>query len=442
MLELFSLIKYVFFQIFGLIVAVVAGAVFVFPMLRKLHSRKTTILLFTIFFGISLFFFAPRAALHAIQYPFFLKTFGPADGPALPLKNVINFFFTSKNIEHIPDITRDPNDIPPPVGRQESQTVEISLEAKEVIGEMATGVFFNYWTFNGTVPGPFLRVREGDTVKLTLKNHPSSINPHNIDLHAVTGPGGGAAVTNIAPGESKTVTFKAINPGLYAYHCAHPNVAAHDAHGMYGLILVEPKDGLPKVDKEFYVMQGEFYSTGALGDKGLQIFDAQKMLDGKPEYVVFNGRVGGLNDKMKARVGEKIRVFVGNGGVNLISSFHVIGEIFDDVYPEGSIGGAMFKNVQTTLVPAGGAAIVEFGTEVPGKYIFVDHALSRLDRGAWGILELVGEPNREVFDGVFDDKNKSSTFLSGYCTPQEGYIEPFIPAASCGVFWKVLDKGH
>jgi len=339
----------------------------------------------------------------AIQYPFFLKTFGPAEGPALPLKNVIKFFLTSENIEYVPNIARDSSDIPPPIIRRESQTVEINLEANEVIGEMAPGVSFNYWTFNKTVPGPFLRVREGDTVKLTLKNHPSSINHHNIDLHAVTGPGGGAAVTNIAPGESKTITFKATNPGLYVYHCAHPNVATHDAHGMYGLVLVEPKAGLPKVDKEFYVMQGEFYSTGALGNKGLQVFDAQKMLDGHPEYVVFNGKVNGLAEHMSANTGERVRIFFGNGGVNFISSFHVIGEIFDTVYPEASIDGTLFKNVQTTAVPAGGATIVDFGLEVPGKYILVDHALSRLDRGAWGVLQVAGEANKEIYDGIFDN---------------------------------------
>ncbi|MBI4155745.1 MAG: nitrite reductase, copper-containing [Candidatus Zambryskibacteria bacterium] len=302
-------------------------------------------------------------------------------------------------MEKVSSIARNPNDVPAPIARTSPKQVKIELETKEVIAEMAPGISFNYWTFNGTVPGPFLRVREGDTVELTLKNHPSSLYHHNIDLHAVIGPGGGAVLTSIAPGESKTMTFKALNPGLYVYHCAHPNVAAHDTHGMYGLILVEPKTGLPKVDREFYVMQGEFYSTGGLGKKGLQIFDAQKMLDGQPQYVVFNGKTKGLVGNMKANVGESVRIFIGNGGVNFISSFHVIGEIFDTVYPEASIGGALFKNVQTTLVPAGGAAITDFKLEVPGRYILVDHALSRLERGAWGVLEVAGNENAEVFGG-------------------------------------------
>ena len=250
-------------------------------------------------------------------------------------------------------------------------------------------------------------MREGDTVELTLKNDPSSVNPHNIDLHAVTGPGGGAVVTNVLPGESRTLTFKALNPGIYIYHCAHPNVAAHMAHGMYGLILVEPKEGLPKVDKEFYVTQGEFYTANDMGDKGLQVFDAKKMLDGHPEYVVFNGRTKGTVGNMSAKVGDKVRIYFGNGGVNLISSFHVIGEIFDKVYPEGAIGSEPHKNVQSTIVPAGGATITDFGLEVPGNYILVDHALSRLDRGAWGTIKVEGAENKEIFDGVAGTQGNS-----------------------------------
>lgn len=310
-------------------------------------------------------------------------------------------------MEKVADIARDPNDIPPPITRAQSEKIKINITSKEVISEMAPGVAMPYWTFDGKVPGPFLRVREGDTVELTLKNDPSSINPHNIDLHAVTGPGGGAVVTNVMPGESKTLLFKALNPGLYIYHCAHPNVAAHMAHGMYGLILVEPKEGLPKVDKEFYVVQGEFYTASDMGDKGLQVFDAKKMLDGHPEYIVFNGRTKGTVGNMKAKVGDKVRIYFGNGGVNLVSSFHLIGEIFDKVYPEGAIGSEPHKNVQSTIVPAGGATITEFGLEVPGNYILVDHALSRLDRGAWGIIKVEGAENKEIFDGIPDMNGNS-----------------------------------
>jgi nitrite reductase (NO-forming) len=219
----------------------------------------------------------------------------------------------------------------------------------------------------------------------------------------VTGPGGGASATIVKPGESKTITFKALNPGIFIYHCAHPNVANHMAHGMYGLILVEPKEGLETVDKEFYIVQGEFYSVGSLGRTGLQLFDAQAMLDGKPQYIVFNGRTGSVTQNMTAEVGDKVRIYFGNGGVNLISSFHVIGEIFDAVYREGDLTSEPARDVQTTLVPAGGATAVEFQVDYPGKYILVDHALARLDRGAFGVITVTGEKDPTIFDGATED---------------------------------------
>ena len=177
---------------------------------------------------------------------------------------------------------------------------------------------------------------------------------------------------------------------------------SHLAHGLYGLILVEPKGGLPPVDKEFYVMQGEFYTSGALGRKGLQLFDAQAMLDGKPQYIVFNGKTGALSDNMNVKVGETVRIYVGNGGVNLISSFHVIGEIFDRVYREGDLVSAPARSVQTTLIPAGGAAVVEFKADYPGNYVLVDHALARMDRGAWGLLRVEGDADPMIFDGEIE----------------------------------------
>ncbi len=354
-----------------------------------------------------LFFWFPVGVPKNLQFPFGLKTYGPADGPALPLKNIFSFFGNLDKFERVKDIARDPLDVPPPITRKEPANVPIEITTKEVIAEIAPGVVANYWTFDGTVPGPFLRVREGDTVTLTLKNDPSSLHMHSIDLHAVTGPGGGAVVTNVAPGESKTFKFKALNPGLYVYHCAHPNVANHMTHGMYGLILVEPEEGLPKVDKELYIMQGEFYTAGSRGRTGLQVFDPQKMLDGNPEYIFFNGRTGAISkDKLTVKQGEKVRMYVGNGGVNLISSFHLIGEIFDTVYPEAQMGGSNFENVQTTIVPAGGAAITEFVADVPGTYVIVDHALSRLDKGAWATLQIIGEERPEIFRGDSSDADR------------------------------------
>ncbi len=397
--ELWSLLNYLIIQGFGLVLAGLAALLFLYLVLRKHHSRRDTLLLGAFFAGVMLFFWFPVGVPRDLQYPFGIKTYGPADGPTLPLKNILSFFTNIDKFERRADIARDPLDVPPSrVGT--TTEVKIDLTAREVLSEVAPGVVINYWTFDGTVPGPFLRVREGDTVTLTLRNDASSLHTHSIDLHAVTGPGGGATVTDVKPGESKTFSFKALNPGLYVYHCAHPNVANHMAHGMYGLILVDPKEGLPQVDRELYVMQGEFYTGGARGTKGLQVIDATKMLAGVPEYIVFNGRVGSISkDKVVVKQGEKVRMYVGNGGVNLISSFHLIGEIFDTVYPEAQMGGSNFKNVQTTIVPAGGAAIVEFTADVPGTYVLVDHALARMDKGAWGTLSIEGEPRPDIFFG-------------------------------------------
>ncbi len=397
-MELFAYLWQYIVQVFGLAIAYVFAAIFIYLVLRNFNSWKITTALVVIFIGVSLAFYVPNGIPHAFQYPFSLQTFGPSTGPALPFSNVFQFFSNFGSFARVSEIARDPLDIPKTV-TQADGVVEIEITAKEVIGEMADGVTFNYWTFDGAVPGPFLRVREGDTVRLTLHNDPTSLHHHSIDLHAVTGPGGGAAATIVAPGESKTITFKALNPGLFIYHCAHPNAASHMAHGMYGLILVEPESGLSPVDKEFYVVQGEFYSSGSLGRKGLQLFDSQAMLDGKPQYVVFNGRTGALVNNMTANVGDTVRLYVGNGGVNLISSFHVIGEIFDRVYREGDLVSSPAQSIQTTLIPAGGAAAVEFKVDYPGKYILVDHALSRMDRGAWGVLEVKGEADPTIFRG-------------------------------------------
>jgi len=235
-------------------------------------------------------------------------------------------------------------------------------------------------------------VREGDEVELHLKNDAGSITAHNIDLHAVTGPGGGATTTFTGPGQETSFTFRALKPGLFVYHCAVAPVGMHMANGMYGLILVEPAEGLPEVDREFYVMQGEFYTDGGVGKTGLQTFDYQKAVEERPDYIVFNGQVGSLtgDNALRADQGERIRLFVGNGGPNKLSSFHVIGEIFDNVYVEG--GTTVNHNVQTTLIPAGGAAIAEFRAEVPGTYIMVDHAIFRaFDRGALGMIEVSGQ---------------------------------------------------
>jgi nitrite reductase (NO-forming) len=298
-------------------------------------------------------------------------------------------------------ILTDAPDVPPPIHRDQATKVIIHLEVRELEGRLADGVRHTFWTFGGHVPGKFIRIREGDEVEFHLDNHPDNKNPHNIDLHAVNGPGGGAAASLTAPGHSSVFSFKALNPGLFVYHCATAPVAMHVGNGMYGLILVEPREGLPKVDREYYLMQGDFYTQGRNGEQGLQPFSMAKALDEKPEYIVFNGSVGStVGDKaLAAKVGETVRLFVGDGGPNVTSSFHAIGQIFDTVYPEGNLSLAM-HNVQTTAIPAGGAVVTEFKMSVPGTFILVDHSLERaFNRGALAQLKATGPEDKLVYSG-------------------------------------------
>lgn len=302
--------------------------------------------------------------------------------------------------EPIKAITTKPPHVPPPIDRDYPAKLIVDMEVRELDLEISEGVTYTFWTFDGSVPGSFIRVRQGDTIEFHLKNHPDSKMPHNIDLHAVTGPGGGASSSFTAPGHASQFTFKALNPGLYVYHCATAPVGMHVANGMYGLILVEPPEGLPPVDREYYVMQGDFYTVGKYREKGHQPFDMQKAIEENATYVLFNGSEGALlgDNAIKAKVGETVRLFVGNGGPNLVSSFHVIGEIFDKVYFEG--GSKYQENVQTTLVPAGGSAITEFKVEVPGSLVLVDHSIFRaFNKGALGILQVEGEEDLSIYTG-------------------------------------------
>ncbi|HEY3116286.1 MAG TPA: copper-containing nitrite reductase [Chloroflexota bacterium] len=284
----------------------------------------------------------------------------------------------------------------PPLTAEEA-VVPVQIDMKETVATLDDGVEYRFWTFGGTVPGPMIRVRRGDTVELTVRNAADSSMIHSIDLHAVTGPGGGAAVTQVGAGQESTIRFRALSPGVFVYHCATPLAPAHIANGMYGLIIVEPPDGLAPVDREFYVMQGELYLQGERGQAGLQEFSGQKMLAEQPDYVVFNGSVGSLagDRSLHAQVGDTVRIFFGVGGPNLPSSFHVIGEIFDRVYPD--LAGAPLTNIQTTLVPPGGATMVEFTLQEPGDYALVDHSLSRVVKGALGTLHVEGADDPSIY---------------------------------------------
>lgn len=305
-------------------------------------------------------------------------------------------------IEALDSVSRPPDDLPGPIVRTAADRVQVRLETREIQARLADGTSYTFWTFNGKVPGPFIRVQVGDTVEVQLENAPDSTMAHSVDFHAVTGPGGGAVATQTQPGGETSFTFKALNPGIFVYHCATPSVAQHISNGMYGLILVEPEGGLPPVDREFYVMQGEVYTAEAMGQSGITTFSQGKMLDESPEYFVFNGSVGGLTAEfpLQAEVGETVRIFFGVGGPNFTSSFHVIGEIFDRVYDQGSLTSPPLTDVQTTYVPTGGAVMVEFTLQVPGRYILVDHSLSRLERGLAGYLVVEGPESLEIFDGT------------------------------------------
>lgn len=299
--------------------------------------------------------------------------------------------------------------VPPPITRNQPAVVVVELEAIEKRGKLSDGVEYEFWTFNGSVPAPFIRLRVGDTVEVHLKNNKNNKNTHTLDFHFVTGPGGGANVLMTDPGKESIARFKALMPGLYIYHCAAQPVPAHIAQGLYGMVLVEPEGGLPQVDREFYVMQSEFYTEGGVGDPGFQPFSSKKGAAETPEYVVFNGRVGSLmpdsGSPLKAKVGETVRIYFGNIGPNLVSSFHIIGEIFDRVYREGEVPGPdqPDTHVQTTLVPSGSASVVEFKVEVPGNYVLVDHSIFRIDRGAAGILSVEGPEAPEIYKKVSGD---------------------------------------
>ncbi|WP_447736766.1 copper-containing nitrite reductase [Rhodanobacter soli] len=335
--------------------------------------------------------------------------------------------------EPIHAVLTSPPHVPPPVNRNYPAKVIVELEVIEKEMPISEGVSYTFWTFGGTVPGSFIRVRQGDTVEFHLKNAPDSKMPHNIDLHGVTGPGGGAASSFTAPGHASQFTFKALNQGIYVYHCATAPVGMHIANGMYGLILVEPPEGLPKVDHEYYVMQGDFYTTGKYRQKGLQPFDMEKAIDEHPTYVLFNGREGSLtgDNALTAKTNQTVRLFVGNGGPNLVSSFHVIGEIFDKVQPEG--GTVAQHNVQTTLIPSGGAAMVEFHTDVPGSYVLVDHSIFRaFNKGALGILKVDGPEDKTIYSG----KEVDSVYLGDRSEPNLKAVTTAATAHAAGTLTK------
>jgi len=299
-------------------------------------------------------------------------------------------------------IAADPRDIPAPITRTTPATVDVLLETKEVVAEVEPGVTFTYMTFNEQVPGPMVRARVGDTVNLTIRNDESNGMPHNVDFHAARGPGGGAEATTVAPGQEKQLSFKVTYPGAFIYHCAVANVDYHISSGMFGIILVEPEEGLPAVDHEFYLGQHELYTNGKTGQKGHHEFDFASMAMEEPTYVLTNGEKYAIGpqgyDEMKIKTGESVRIYYGVGGPNLFSSFHAIGSVWDECWSQGALASEPQRFVQTTPVLPGSTAVVTSSFPVPGAYKLVDHALSRVARkGQLAVLTADGPENHEIF---------------------------------------------
>lgn len=303
-------------------------------------------------------------------------------------------------------IAADPTDIPPQIKRKKPKTIEVELEAVELIGELEDGTKFNYMTFGGQVPGPMIRVRQGDTVILTLSSAPENAMLHNIDLHAVYGTGGGAEATFVTPGSSQTIKFKALYPGAFMYHCAVPAMDQHISSGMFGIILVEPEEGLSKVDHEFYIGQHEVYIQGNAGDEGLLDFDFEKMEKEDADYVLMNAKKGAITDNeygaMRVKKGETARLFFVNGGPNLSSSLHPIGNVFSKAWRDGAIANQPERYLQTTTVPPGSCGIFELDFPVPSTIHLVDHALSRVEyKGTGADIVVEGEPDLDIYDPDF-----------------------------------------
>ena len=301
-------------------------------------------------------------------------------------------------------VAADPRELPDPIDRDEPKHHEIELTTTEEVAEIEPGVTFKYMTFGGRIPGPMIRVREGDTVTLTLHNETSNSLPHNIDSHAIYGPGGGAAHTNVNPGESATIKFRAEYAGAHIYHCAVPNLDQHISAGMFGSLVVEPKEGLPEVDHEFYFGQHEIYTKGEAGEEGHHPFDMNAMAAENPTYVLANGEAyaftpDGPYEPPTVETGDTVRVFLTNGGPNLISSWHAIGNNWARYYRDGDLISNPARNIETSPVAPGTVSVAEMETPVPGPIKLVDHALSRVARkGRMAVIQVEGEPNTDIYD--------------------------------------------
>ena len=305
-------------------------------------------------------------------------------------------------------------DVAPPMNRSDQRVWDIHIESIEGVCPLdpANGITTDMWGFRiageeditcGS-PGPVLRGRVGDVANITLTNLATNTHPHNIDFHAVTGEGGGAADLTVNPGESATIQVRLLYPGAFMYHCAFGDVPVHIAHGMVGMFIVDPEVPLPEVDHEWAIMQSEWY-VGEPGDDGEALFDRDALFNEEPRFVTFNGRTDALigDNTLSMNVGERGRIYFVNEGLNLDSNFHPIGSHWDLVYPEAATHQAnrAIRGSQSTLVVAGGGTVVEIDALVPSTVLLVDHALVRtFYKGAIGTIVISGSANPEIF-GTF-----------------------------------------
>jgi copper-containing nitrite reductase len=325
------------------------------------------------------------------------------------------------------DIVRDPADLPPPIDDRAPAVVKVTLTSKELVGALdpASGTTYRYWTFNGKVPAPFIRARVGDTIEVTLQNDKGSQMVHSLDFHAAIGPGGGADLTQVPPGQSKTLTFQVNTSGLFVYHCGSPMIAQHIANGMYGLILVEPLGGMTHVDREYYMMQGEIYTTAPKGKAGLQQFSVENLMQENAQYYIFNGAVDSVVREypLHANEGDTVRIYFGNAGPNATSSLHMVGEIFTRNYALGSLTSPPLTGIQTTSIPPGAATIVELNASMPGQFTMMDHAMSRMEKGDMAILQVKGPENTALMHAGPASTTGGVQEISGVTTADVDEVE-------------------
>jgi nitrite reductase (NO-forming) len=355
--------------------------------------------------------FAPAAIALAMSLVGSLVAGGVALGAA-PIEEVIPQLVPKADLPLAPDtevnVAYAP-DVPPPSGRTEPAIVDVTFEVVEGVANIdpANSVQYRTWGYRipgddqviSGSPGPMIRARVGDVLRFTITDPATNSMPHNVDFHAVTGQGGGAADTTVAPGQTATIEARLLYPGFFMYHCAFGDVPLHIAQGMYGGVLVDPADPLPPVDHELYIVQSEIYTDST--DEGLVATDRQAITDEAPNFVVFNGAKGSLtgDNAPHMRVGERTRIYFIDAGPDLDSNFHPIGSHWDVVYPEAALLNPPLRGSQTTLVPAGGGVVVELVGRVPSTIILVDHAISRaFDKGALGQIVVEGDPNPEIFE--------------------------------------------